>query len=218
MEREYEKSNNSISPSHTSTITSKNNFVRLNVGGMIYCTTRSTLCSGCGNGENFFTSLFRNMKTGMETTTDDQGNIFIDRNGFLFSFILEYLRNGVLDVPQEHVAAINRELLFYSLPIPKELTDTKDNEVVNKDPLVTPIASLPTVRQWAIIKCTSSFGNTWIVTSSSFSKEYYGINGWIEALNSLSSKGYQLHKFYQHDILDKQTIWMYADVPSHKHH
>jgi len=178
----------------------KNDFIRLNVGGVIYCTTRSTLCSG----ENFFTSLFRNIENGMETTTDENGNIFIDRNGHLFSYVLEFLRNGVLEVPLDNIAATKREFQFFSIPVPN---DSPRNE----------IQTVSTVRQWAIIKCTSSLGNTWIVTSSSFSKEYYGINGWIEALNSLSSKGYQLHKFYQHETLDKQTIGMYIDIPAHKH-
>jgi len=161
--------------------------------------------------------------------------------GALFAYILEYLRNGVLDgVPKEHLCAIKRELQFYSIPIPGEMlnimggdakstnfgnatnadTDNNNNNKGMLMPTMTQSALLlgSTIRQWAIIKCTSSLGNTWIVTSSSFSKEYYGINGWIEALNSLSSKGYQLHKFYQHDTLDKQTIWMYREEPSHKHH
>jgi len=109
------------------------------------------------------------------------------------------------------MASIKREFQFFSIPVPSDI-DVKSSDVVTSS-----AGAMQTVRQWAIIKCTSSMGNTWIVTSSSFSKEYYGINGWIEALNSLSSKGYQLHKFYQHDTLDKQTIWMYTDVPGHKH-
>lgn len=72
-------------------ITMENNeFVGLNVGGQIFTTTKLTLLSV---EQTFFTSLLN--ENFEEPLKDRSGNIFIDRSPKYFSFILDYLRNGI---------------------------------------------------------------------------------------------------------------------------
>ncbi|KYQ91734.1 leucine-rich repeat-containing protein (LRR) [Tieghemostelium lacteum] len=86
------------------------NIVKLNVGGKRYMTTRDTLCS---KGENFFTSLLNN---NIPSIKDDKGYRFIDRNGKLFYYILEFFRTGYIDIPDEDlIPGVFREADFYSI-------------------------------------------------------------------------------------------------------
>lgn len=60
--------------------------IRLNVGGKKYDAHKDTLT----NGSSFFVSMFNgNMQPGAKLSK----RIFIDRDGHLFSYILDYLRN-----------------------------------------------------------------------------------------------------------------------------
>lgn len=61
--------------------------VKLNVGGVEYMTSVETLTGG----SVFFQSLFSGR---LETTRDEEGRIFIDRNGHIFQYVLEFLRTG----------------------------------------------------------------------------------------------------------------------------
>lgn len=63
------------------------NVVKLNVGGSKYITTKTTLCKS---------SYFAGLLSGkFRVDSDGDGNIFIDRNGIYFGYILEYLRSGI---------------------------------------------------------------------------------------------------------------------------
>ena len=68
--------------------------VRLNVGGTLYDVARDTLdrCSG---------SMLASLVSARWTTgsSGDSEIIFIDRNGFLFQYVLDYLRNNKLHLP-----------------------------------------------------------------------------------------------------------------------
>lgn len=51
----------------------------------------------------------------MPSTKDAAGNYFVDRNGRCFDAVLEYLRTGHLEVPQDvTLESVLRELDFYS--------------------------------------------------------------------------------------------------------
>ena len=71
--------------------------VKLNVGGTKYETTKETLQM---HGPHMLSSLIEH-----EHRDYNKEYIFIDRNGCLFSYILDYLRSGI--VPHE-----NQELLY----------------------------------------------------------------------------------------------------------
>lgn len=48
---------------------------------------------------------------------NEEGRVFIDRNGKLFEYILDYLRNGEWDIPRDDslVAKLNREIKYFGL-------------------------------------------------------------------------------------------------------
>ena len=74
---------------------SSSDTVRLNVGGIIYTTSRATLC-------NYPESMIGAMFGGkFEITYDDSGCAFIDRDGQMFKHVLNFLRIGSLLLPQK---------------------------------------------------------------------------------------------------------------------
>lgn len=73
---------------------SESQIIKLNVGGEIYTTTRSTLCK-------YPNSMLGAMFNGsMSPSLDENGCFFIDRDGELFKYILNYLRSSRLSLPQ----------------------------------------------------------------------------------------------------------------------
>eukprot|EP00992_Anisonema_acinus_P005983 TRINITY_DN19595_c0_g1_i1.p1 TRINITY_DN19595_c0_g1~~TRINITY_DN19595_c0_g1_i1.p1 ORF type:complete len:177 (-),score=55.03 TRINITY_DN19595_c0_g1_i1:152-631(-) len=83
--------------------------VELNVGGVAYTTTKATLCSRDG--------LLSSIMSGDAREYRDR-EIFIDRNGQLFRYVLDFLRDGELCLPfgfTEH-DQLRRELRHFGLP------------------------------------------------------------------------------------------------------
>lgn len=86
--------------------------IRLNVGGVLYTTTKATLVS---RGSNFFGPLLDGHFGRLQ---DPSGAYFIDRNGRLFAPLLDYLRQGVLTLPVDvKIEQIVEEAKFYSIDI-----------------------------------------------------------------------------------------------------
>eukprot|EP01113_Clastostelium_recurvatum_P022758 TRINITY_DN2726_c0_g1_i4.p1 TRINITY_DN2726_c0_g1~~TRINITY_DN2726_c0_g1_i4.p1 ORF type:complete len:332 (-),score=51.93 TRINITY_DN2726_c0_g1_i4:24-1019(-) len=85
--------------------------VLLNVGGMLFATSAETLQS---RRNTYFGAMFSGM---IELKPDKDGRIFIDRDGTHFRYVLNYLRNGELLVPEDKL--VRKELLveaqFYGL-------------------------------------------------------------------------------------------------------
>jgi hypothetical protein len=67
--------------------------VELNVGGVMYTTTLRTLTS---DSESIFIKLLSNSN---ESLKDSGNKLFIDRDGLLFRYILDFLRNKTLILP-----------------------------------------------------------------------------------------------------------------------
>lgn len=88
----------------------------VNIGGAIFRTTANTLRKA-----PFFDLMLRHMEEGaLGTTTDDNGQLFVDRSGDLFVYILEYLRSGHWILRDragdlEFVDALREEAGFYGL-------------------------------------------------------------------------------------------------------
>lgn len=91
--------------------------IRLNVGGVIFQTTKSTLLF---DAESRFYAMFPD-----DISFDKNEEIFIDRDGTHFRYILNYLRTGIVTIPRD-VAAIQELLIeaeYYQLKeIIEELT------------------------------------------------------------------------------------------------
>ena len=85
--------------------------VKLNVGGSKFETTLSTLTR---HPDSMLAVMFSGRH---EVPQDDDGYVFIDRDGTHFRIVLNFLRTGVLDVPTSQKAAseLTRELQYYQL-------------------------------------------------------------------------------------------------------
>jgi hypothetical protein len=85
--------------------------VSLNVGGEIYTTTLDTLT-------RYQDSMLGAMFTGqISTLRDKQGNVFIDRDGKVFRYILNFLRSSSLDLPEgfSEMRLLRREADFFQI-------------------------------------------------------------------------------------------------------
>ncbi|KAL1251608.1 hypothetical protein QQF64_019404 [Cirrhinus molitorella] len=96
--------------------------VTLNVGGQLYTTSLSTL-------QRYPDSMLGAMFRGdFPTTRDAQGNYFIDRDGPLFRYILNFLRTSKLTLPCDfkETELLRKEADFYQIePLIQCLGDTK---------------------------------------------------------------------------------------------
>jgi hypothetical protein len=112
--------NNSGRGNNNNSSSSSACLVKLNVGGRRYITTRSTIFS---RGENFLTALLLNDDSSrVNVARDDDGYIFIDRNGEAFSVVLDFLRTGTLILKHSSCSAeqLVLEFDFYQIDIPYE--------------------------------------------------------------------------------------------------
>lgn len=82
--------------------------VILNVGGEQYTTSVDTLTTR--EEDTFFTELFARQWQLERDPKDD--SIFIDRNGKLFAYILEYLRTGVVPNSVQNDESLRQSLII----------------------------------------------------------------------------------------------------------
>ena len=98
----------------TSVVASLNNIpdvVELNVGGTYYVTSLTTLL-------NDPHSLLADMFSGKQKLpTDSRGRFFIDRDGIMFKFILDYLRTGNVVLPDKfsYTERLLSEVAYFKL-------------------------------------------------------------------------------------------------------
>jgi len=89
----------------------KHGIIHLNVGGMHYATTLETL-------RNDSNSMLYAMFSGLyKVTKDDNGAYFIDRDGKYFRYILNYLRDGAVELSKKdtELKQILREAQYFGL-------------------------------------------------------------------------------------------------------
>ncbi|KAM6357345.1 LOW QUALITY PROTEIN: BTB/POZ domain-containing protein KCTD16 [Alca torda] len=140
--------------------------VELNVGGQVYFTRHSTLV---GTPHSLLWKMFTPKRdTANDLAKDSKGRFFIDRDGFLFRYILDYLRDKQVVLPDHfpEKGRLKREAEYFQLPdLVKLLTpDDKqqspddychsDYEEVSQgsDTRICPPSSLlPPDRKWGFI-------------------------------------------------------------------
>ncbi|KAK9401699.1 BTB/POZ domain-containing protein KCTD12 [Crotalus adamanteus] len=88
--------------------------VELNVGGQVYVTRRGTVLSVRGS---LLWRLFSQQEPA-ELPRDAKGRFFLDRDGFLFRYILDYLRDQELVLPEGFPERnrLRREAEYFQLP------------------------------------------------------------------------------------------------------
>ena len=100
--------------------------INLNVGGQIYTTSLAALTK-------YSESMLGTMFSGrFPTEKDPNGNYFIDRDGALFRYILGFLRNGELHVPENfhEFGLLLKEAEFFQIPA---LTDAVKQQMQSRD-------------------------------------------------------------------------------------
>eukprot|EP01116_Phalansterium_solitarium_P020659 TRINITY_DN6154_c0_g1_i2.p1 TRINITY_DN6154_c0_g1~~TRINITY_DN6154_c0_g1_i2.p1 ORF type:complete len:446 (+),score=28.11 TRINITY_DN6154_c0_g1_i2:155-1492(+) len=127
--------------------------VRLNVGGISYCTTRSTLTK-------IRDSMLGAMFSGQfALNTDQHGQIFIDRDVELFAPVLSFLRNGRWALPTDSpllFERIRREAEYFGLPWPEEVLDSatvRPVHTVRLEEQLT-IVGVSVFRGWVVAGCS----------------------------------------------------------------
>lgn len=88
--------------------------IELNVGGQVYITRYSTLTSV---PDSLLWEMFSRKST-KELARDTKGRFFVDRDGFLFRYILDYMRDQQLVLPDHFPerGRLQREAEFFNLP------------------------------------------------------------------------------------------------------
>ncbi|XP_060741914.1 BTB/POZ domain-containing protein KCTD12b [Tachysurus vachellii] len=88
--------------------------IELNVGGQVYITRYSTLTSV---PDSLLWEMF-SQKTAKSLARDTKGRFFIDRDGFLFRYILDYMRDQQLVLPDHFPerGRLQREAEYFNLP------------------------------------------------------------------------------------------------------
>ncbi|TSL89863.1 BTB/POZ domain-containing protein KCTD8 [Bagarius yarrelli] len=88
--------------------------IELNVGGQVYITRYSTLTSV---PDSLLWEMF-SQKTAKNLARDTKGRFFVDRDGFLFRYILDYMRDQQLVLPDHFPerGRLQREAEYFKLP------------------------------------------------------------------------------------------------------
>lgn len=96
------------------TTTKTNTWIRLNVGGKLFLTTRQTLC--CRESGSFLARLSQEDHS-LPSEKDEFGSYLIDRDSDYFSAVLNYLRHGKLILDHGlSEEGLREEAEFYNLP------------------------------------------------------------------------------------------------------
>lgn len=109
------------------------NIVELNVGGVFYTTTLSTLTSEVDSN---LSAIFSEK---LKLKKDAKGKYFLDRDGVLFRYVLDFLRNQALVLPEgfRERDRLVQEADFYGLTNLKKAI----NEHVSTTPTTTTVLS-----------------------------------------------------------------------------
>lgn len=107
-------------------MTSGEQIIHLNVGGSLFTTNRQTLLRHKDSVIARILSEGPTDELENSFTILADGSLFIDRDGFLFAYILEYLRLGKLILPEQfqNFARLREEAQFYQLDELKQLIES----------------------------------------------------------------------------------------------
>nr|XP_040031018.1 BTB/POZ domain-containing protein KCTD16-like [Gasterosteus aculeatus aculeatus] len=107
--------------------------IELNVGGQVYYTRHATLSSF---PNSLLGKLFSNRKgSSNDLSRDFRGRYFIDRDGFLFRYVLDYLRDKQVVLPDHFPerGRLKREAEYFQLPDLTKLLSSEDSKLLPDD-------------------------------------------------------------------------------------
>ncbi|XP_070693138.1 BTB/POZ domain-containing protein KCTD16-like [Pempheris klunzingeri] len=107
--------------------------IELNVGGQVYYTRYATLTSF---PNSLLGKLFSNKKgSSNDLSRDLRGRYFIDRDGFLFRYVLDYLRDKQVVLPDHFPerGRLKREAEYFQLPELAKLLSSEDSKLFPDD-------------------------------------------------------------------------------------
>lgn len=107
--------------------------IELNVGGQVYYTRHATLASF---PNSLLGKLFSNKKGSTNDLARDlRGRCFIDRDGFLFRYVLDYLRDKQVVLPDHFPerGRLKREAEYFQLPDLVKLLSADESKLFPDD-------------------------------------------------------------------------------------
>ncbi|KAK7922872.1 hypothetical protein WMY93_009774 [Mugilogobius chulae] len=107
--------------------------IELNVGGQVYYTRQVTLTSF---PNSLLGKLFSNKKgSSNDLSKDFRGRYFIDRDGFLFRYVLDYLRDKQVVLPDHFPerGRLKREAEYFQLPDLVKLVSLEESKLIQDD-------------------------------------------------------------------------------------
>ncbi|XP_054647527.1 BTB/POZ domain-containing protein KCTD16-like [Dunckerocampus dactyliophorus] len=107
--------------------------MELNVGGQVYYTRHSTLTAF---PNSLLGKLFSNKKgSSNDLSRDFRGRYFIDRDGFLFRYVLDYLRDKQVVLPDHFPerGRLKREADYFQLPDLAKLLSSEESKLFPDD-------------------------------------------------------------------------------------
>ena len=110
---------------------SSQELIELNVGGVHYTTTLKTLLRPTGS---LFETLFTDCNSRQAMIKDNNGKYFIDRDGLLFRFILDYMRDlkvALPDIFSESAQLINEAEFFMLTDMVRILSAQRNTTAVS---------------------------------------------------------------------------------------
>eukprot|EP01147_Barroeca_monosierra_P002250 gene2250-5253_t len=100
-----------VSCASSDDLNSMSSLVRINVGGVVFVTTRATLLPP-GADPSFFSALLSGR---VPTITDSSGALFVDRDPKLFEIVLNFLRSGYVRLRDIDLGELKHESDFYGV-------------------------------------------------------------------------------------------------------
>ncbi|XP_058506020.1 BTB/POZ domain-containing protein KCTD16-like [Solea solea] len=107
--------------------------IELNVGGQVYYTRHATLASF---PNSLLGKLFSNKKgSSNDLSRDFKGRYFIDRDGFLFRYVLDYLRDKQVVLPDHFPerGRLKREAEYFQLPDLVKLLSSEESNLISDE-------------------------------------------------------------------------------------
>lgn len=161
-----------------------NEIIEFNVGGSYYTSSRTTITSYPDS------MLCRLVNSSLASATDAQSKVFIDRDGPLFRYILNFLRDKHLNLPENFTeyAQLRQEADFYRIEPIIAYIDSLFNKKLNKNSMIgSSMTSLNSIASDMNKPELSSKGFYFTIVSKLYQGSLESLTGCIRILNTFTT-------------------------------